>query len=65
MKVHKEITGRNKNNTFGGYVYLSDFTTDHVGKHMSTSEYASRIMRDWKFDKFCRYNKNAKRSVSA
>lgn len=40
-----------KHNTFGGYIYPSDFD-----RRSSMSEIADRIIADWKFDNECRKN---------
>ena len=42
-------------NTFGGYIYLSDFCTDHNRSEKSKS-WAERIVSDWKFDEQCKKN---------
>ena len=41
-------------NTFGGYIYLSDFETDYKGKNQEESSIAKRIASDWRFDNTCR-----------
>ena len=52
-------TGRYKvnHNQFGGFIYPSDFNTDHRGKeHRNGSAIAIRIANDSKFDEQCRKN---------
>lgn len=39
-------------NTYGGYIFASDFCTDYEG----TRNIAERIVADWKFDKQCKKN---------
>ncbi|MCI8993040.1 MAG: hypothetical protein HFG80_10055 [Eubacterium sp.] len=41
-----------RQNTFGGLIYLSDFTAEYGG----TRHIASRILSDWEFDRQCRKN---------
>ena len=50
------ITSSNyyESNTFGGYIYLSDFETDYRGKNQEESSIAKRIASDWRFDNTCR-----------
>lgn len=44
--------------TFGGIIYLSDFSTDYRGKNNTDgSSIAKRISSDKKFDKQCRSNR--------
>ena len=49
------ITGRTvtgNHNTYGGYIYISDFNTAYEGSH----NIAERIFSDWRFDETCRKN---------
>ena len=39
--------------TFGGIIEESDFITDFVGNSCQSSSIASRITRDWAFDRQC------------
>lgn len=39
-------------NTYGGYIFASDFCTDYEG----TRNIAERIISDWRFDKQCKKN---------
>lgn len=39
-------------NTYGGYIFASDFCTDYEG----TRNIANRIVSDWQFDEQCRKN---------
>lgn len=41
---------------FGGLIYQSDFYTNHPESH----NIASRIAKDWKFDRNCRKNEEAR-----
>lgn len=42
---------------FGGFIYLSDFQTDHKGRdNTNGSSIASRIARDQRFDEECKKN---------
>lgn len=43
-------------NTFGGIIYQSDFCDDFEG----TRNIADRIMSDWRFDKQCKKNIEAR-----
>lgn len=50
MKLDEIIT--NTHNTFGGYIYPSDFCTEHP----SEISWASRIAADLRFDEQCKKN---------
>lgn len=50
------IENRNRN-TYGGYIFTSDFCTDYEG----TRNIAERIINDWKFDKQCKKNSEARK----
>ena len=39
-------------NTYGGYIFASDFCTDYEG----TRNIATRIVADWNFDRQCKKN---------
>ena len=39
--------------TFGGIIEESDFVTDFSRKPQKSSSIATRIMRDWAFDRQC------------
>ena len=39
--------------TFGGIIEESDFVTDFSGNSCKSSSIATRIMRDWAFDRQC------------
>ncbi len=59
MKETFNATGTYKvnHNRFGGFVYPSDFNTDHRGKvRTNGSAIATRIANDNKFDEQCRKN---------
>ena len=45
--------------TFGGIIEESDFVTDFSGKLQKSSSIATRIMRDWAFDRQCEKNMQA------
>ena len=42
-------------NTFGGYVYPSDFNTE-TGRHDTSISWADRVASELKFDEQCRKN---------
>lgn len=44
-------------NTYGGYIFASDFCTDYEG----TRNIAEKIINDWKFDKQCKKNSEARK----
>lgn len=54
--MNKTVTIESRNhkyaNTYGGYIFASDFCTDYEG----TRNIAERIINDWKFDKQCKKN---------
>ena len=55
-ETNKTYTTRINNvdhRTFGGIIEESDFVTDVVDKLYQSSYIASRIMRDWVFDRQC------------
>ena len=43
---------KTRNDTFGGYIYLSDFDTEYC----RSKNIAARIASDWKFDEQCKRN---------
>lgn len=52
------ITSKNHNsNTYGGNICASDFCTDCEG----TRNIAERIINDWRFDKQCKKNSEARK----
>ena len=56
-------TGTHNNNhtTFGGIINQSDFNTDYRGKdNVNGSSIAIRIVSDWRFDKKCKENLEAR-----
>ena len=54
--MNKTVTITSKNhkyaNTYGGYIFASDFCTDYEG----TRNVAERIASDWNFDERCKRN---------
>ena len=54
MKLDEIIN--NTHNTFGGYIYPSDFNTE-TGRHANNSiSWADRIASDLKYDEQCKRN---------
>lgn len=54
---YKTGTYKVNHNQFGGFVYPSDFNTDHRGKERTNgSSIAIRIANDNKFDEQCKKN---------
>lgn len=45
-----------RHETFGGYIFSSDFETEFHGKDKKHSTIADRICADWNFDKRCMKN---------
>lgn len=48
---------REYRNTYGGLIFPSDYCTDYEG----TRNIAERIAADWKFDKQCKKNLEARK----
>ena len=46
----------NYNSHFGGIIISSDYDTYHSGTH----NIANRIANDWKFDRYCKKNEEAR-----
>lgn len=40
--------------TYGGLVLESEFDTDYIKKESKVSYWATKIIANWKFDKYCK-----------